>query len=461
MTQAAWSDPSFEAAARLVASRTGLNTAPHRRAYVENCMRRAMAREGLRSPADYVLLLAGEGRPLDELVNEITIQESYFFREPGQLDVIRRTILPALRRAGRPVQLWSAGCAGGEEAYTLAIMLEQEGMAETAAVLGTDISRRALAKARAGRYTPWALRASDRAFINRYFLPGAGEREIAPRFRDRTRFDYLNLAAESYPPRLVPRGSMDLILCRNVFIYFGAETVARIAENFRASLAEGGWLVTGSSDPLLPSLPGLARTATAAGIFYQRRDGRAEAAPPAPDVFPLAPAPPPLPAAPRRAPAAAPPARPAPAPKPSQAQADERAAEIRRLADGGDREAAARAAEQAAAAFPMAAEIHFLHALVLIDLGRPAEALQAVRRVIYLDRGLAFAHWLHGIILERLDGGAGARESRAAFGQALRLLQGRPADEIVPLSDGETAGGLVRVLSGMLGGDGGAEAEAS
>lgn len=268
---------------------------------------------------------------------------------------------------------------------------------------------------------------------------------------------------------------MDLIFCRNVLIYFDAETVRGVARRLFASLADGGWLITGSSDPPLGSAAPFEVVATAHGVFYRRGAGLA--------------LPPPVPAdeaagslmrpdvnrpgvvdrSPKSAPTSGPGARPSLPEAPSgdrdrdddaaaldAARVDlaegryERAAErtwgrvdvaaacavhVRALANL-DAERAEAACAEAARRHPLSGELHHLRAVLLMDLGRDEEAAQAARRVLYLDRSLANAHFTLGSILRRRGDPAGAWR---AFRNVRDLCAARPADEPVPLSDGEPA----------------------
>src|SRR5262245_61765642 len=156
-----WSQPAYEAIANLVSDRTGLAFAPTRRESVELSIRRVMARAGLADLDRYHALLAENAAALDDLLGELTVGETYFFREPAQFDFLRREVLPDIRRRRRlqhPLRAWSAGCATGEEAYSLAVLFLQEGIGDGARLLATDISRTALARARRGGYTDWSLR---------------------------------------------------------------------------------------------------------------------------------------------------------------------------------------------------------------------------------------------------------------------------------------------------------------
>src|SRR5690606_26511129 len=137
----------------------------------------------------------------DELIASLTIGESYFFRDPGQFALLRNELLPqvAAQREHGPIRLWSAGCAAGEEAYSLAILSEELGLHARASVLGTDISRTRLAAARQGVYTKWALRGLDAETVERYFTQARNRYTLRPSFRERVDFRYLNLAEDRYP----------------------------------------------------------------------------------------------------------------------------------------------------------------------------------------------------------------------------------------------------------------------
>ncbi len=159
-----WSDPAYEGIANLVNLRTGLKFLPSRHDSAELGMRQAMARAGISDASRYHALLLGSPAAFDDLVCELAVGETYFFREPAQFEFIRHEVLPEFRRR-RPeatIRVWSAACASGEEAYSLAILLEEEGLAAQAQILATDISHRSLARARQGTYTTWSLRGERR-----------------------------------------------------------------------------------------------------------------------------------------------------------------------------------------------------------------------------------------------------------------------------------------------------------
>ncbi len=240
-----WSNPAFAGLADLLATRTGLAFAPDRRPGAETGIGRAMARAGETDAASYRRRVAREPDLLDDLIVELTVGETYFFREPGQFEFLRRTALPEIRRMrgdGHAIRAWSAGCASGEEAYSLAMLLDREGLAGPIPVLATDISRAALDKARRASYTDWSLRGDDSAAARPYLRPEGGRHVVVEAIRRRVVFESLNLALDAYPSYATGTCGIDLILCRNVLIYLDPETVRAVARgSWRRWPTGAGW----------------------------------------------------------------------------------------------------------------------------------------------------------------------------------------------------------------------------
>jgi len=490
--------------AALVRERTGLVTGPSRRAAFERSLLEAM--RATRRATDPVLYLADllvTPALMDDLAARCTVGETYFFRDPEQLKLIEQRILPSLAgryEESRPIRIWSAGCATGEEPYTLAILASRLGLAQRTRILATDISRPALGRARSAHFSRWSLRAMDADSVAAYFTPAQDRWDLRPDFRKSVEFRYLNLMDGSYPSPASGIWGMDLILCCNVLIYFDRETAVRVAAQLIASLSADGWLLLGPSDPMISELVPCEVVTTDAGLAY-----RPCGTPPTPvtGARGLAPALEPLPTFGEEAPwfgseswpAGHAPGGPAPVelaafPVPVAAAevawpaAEEAAAAAERYA-ARDYERAALLAERAvaregvdpgvwallirayancgkhveaertcAAALdrcPAASELHVLQALLLNEARQHEAAVAAARRALYLDRGLAVAHLAHGAAL------AGLRDTpaaRRAFHVAAKLLDALPADAVVPASDGEPAGrlaGLAHVELSLLG----------
>jgi chemotaxis protein methyltransferase CheR len=456
---------AFESIFALVTAGTGLTVSPNRRWWAEDRVRRSMTRIGIADPNEFLRRL-GDADDLDDFASELAVGETYFFRDAGQLEFIRREALPDIRsRRGwhHRLRAWSAGCASGEEAYTLAILFEQEGFGPDWELLGTDISSVALTKAARGHYAAWSFRGESFGAADSYFSRRSDGVVVARRLADRISWRRLNLATCSYPSPSNGTAELDLILCRNVLIYFEPDMVRAVQERLFAALAEGGWLVLGPSDPPMPAIEGCESVVSKAGIFYRRRRRTDE---PATSCTPtigscLAPHGQAVPAerpsrrwedeaatgSPVRAAASAHEAGDAVLAEPASDQAADCALRVRTFARRGDAIAAARAVADGIAQFPLFPELHHLHSILLLGLGDHEEAARAVRRVIYLDRNLAFGHVTLAMILQRIGRTA---EAARSYRYALTLLARQPPDSVVPLSEGQTSRLLTESVNAQL-----------
>ncbi len=202
-----------------------------------------MAHSRVKDPLVYFELLNNDIDVFRDVLSEITVGETYFYRDPKQFEFIKEAVFPTF---GRGLRVWSAGCATGEEAYTLAIALEECGLESRSQIFGSDISPAAIATARQGVYGDWSFREIDSIWRARYFTRAAKNRwRIAPRFSSRVTFEARNLANASH------HDGFDVILCRNVLMYLESDVVARVTALLMSSLREGGWLFTSPSDPIV------------------------------------------------------------------------------------------------------------------------------------------------------------------------------------------------------------------
>jgi chemotaxis protein methyltransferase CheR len=263
----------MERVADLVRERSGLVFPEARVTEVEATVRRAMNRRGIAVPQHLAELLGRDAAERDALVAELTIGETYFQRDASQFELLRRRILPELLSVtgdARPIRAWSAGCASGEEPYSIAMVLDELGALDRADIVGTDIARPRLADAQRAVYSRWSLRTVPDDLRDRYFRERGRYYELAPRIREKVDFRYLNLAEDRFPSLSAGIWGMDLILCRNVLIYFDRETVRRVARRLIETLSEDGFLVMGASDPPIGEMVECDVVVTDAGLIYRR-----------------------------------------------------------------------------------------------------------------------------------------------------------------------------------------------
>jgi len=190
----------------------------------------------------------------NDLIKKVTIGETYFFRDSDYMEALYRNILPDLiarHQTDRTLRLWSAGCATGEEPYSLAILLRQI-LSDIGQwkilILATDINRQVLKHAAAGRYRAWSFRESDPVIRSVYFTSNGDTFTLDPAVREMVAFAYHNLAENNYPSPTNQTSNLDLILCRNVTIYLPMSLIHDIANRFYQCLSNGGWLMVGPSE---------------------------------------------------------------------------------------------------------------------------------------------------------------------------------------------------------------------
>jgi len=211
---------------------------------------------GLATFAEYHRFLRydpGRAAELDEALDVITTNETYFYREPLQLGAFSREILPDLARTLAPLRrlrILSAGCSTGEEPYTLAVLVRESGLFEgwDVEIVGADISRRCLDAARAGAYGEHAFRSAEAEHMRRWFRMRGGKWVVDDAVRRMVRFGRENLL-EAGALSSVRR--VDVIFCRNVMIYFDLAARRRVLARFHEKLRDGGWLLLGHSESLL------------------------------------------------------------------------------------------------------------------------------------------------------------------------------------------------------------------
>jgi chemotaxis protein methyltransferase CheR len=251
-------DAEFRMLAELLRTQCGLHFGPESRYLLERRLGRRLLELGLRSFTSYHYALrcdtSGEGE-LGWAIDHLTTNETYFLRERAQLLALVQEIVPSLqaRRGGPeagPISIWCAGCASGEEPYSIVILALEAGLeaGRDLRVYASDISRRALHKARRGLYREASFRSTDPWLRQKYFVDKDGLFRISDEIKKHVNFAHLNLLDER---RIALLGTLDVILCRNVIIYFDLETKRRVVRTFHDKLRSGGYLLLGHSESLI------------------------------------------------------------------------------------------------------------------------------------------------------------------------------------------------------------------
>jgi chemotaxis protein methyltransferase CheR len=449
-------DPAFAAIKAKIVERTGHHYYVDKDDQLFEHVARRMAASDLPTLAAYAARLAdpevaeAEWRALE---SAITINETFFFRFAEQFDVLRRCVLPELfreRRAQRQLRVWSVGCSTGAEAHSVAILVRDllgDAVADwKIGITGTDIDDAAVAAAREARYTSWALRTLGEAERHRLFDQEGPRWRLKARYRGLARFEHANMMALLDDDAPLQFSDFDIILCRNVLIYFRSDVAKALVGALVRRLSPTGLLFIGHAEPN-PEFAEVARPLHIDGVLaYARLDTpeqtQAPRPVPAPEPVARPPAPPPLP---RRKPL--PPLDPAPVAE-AASPVGHVSEEVRTALSRGDASEALHLAEQEALATPRDPVPHYLLALGALALGDGSRAERGFRSALYLDNGFAMAHYLLGRHL--LAHGRDAEGIRA-LRNAARAAAGMPEDADLREGDGMTAGGLITAVRATLG----------
>ncbi|WP_324764821.1 protein-glutamate O-methyltransferase CheR (plasmid) [Sinorhizobium meliloti] len=423
-----------------VACKVGLSFSASRKGAVASAISRIMDQHGLGDSQALLDRLGLDQDLADDAIAAITVGETHFFRDPEQFRLIRQAILPELRRrrpVGRPLRMWSLGCATGEEPYSLAILCEEEGALNDVRISAADVSRKALAAATTAEYGEWPLRNTDQDVRARYFTPSDGRYRLNEGLRRQVDFAYLNLGHDELPAPERGLADFDLILCRNLLVYVDASAVRRIARQLFACLAGGGWLLTAPTDPPLWKYAPFETSITPGGVVYRRTTVEVGSGKTATVPFAV------LQRHAGKAPLRTPRVRSCVTGAPNthgRNPAKSIAGQIHDHLDRGENREAAHLARQGVESYPLSAEIHFAEGLCHVANGENDAGAAAFRRVVYLDSTLAAAQFFLGVCLKDSDQQAALR----ALENALRSCLSRPPRERVALMPEATAGQLAK-----------------
>ncbi len=393
----------------------------------------------------------------EELAILLTTGETYFFRDSGQHALLKDRLLPELlerRNLDRSLRIWSAACSSGEEAYSLAILLDElmpEQSQWDILILGTDINRHAIDKARRAAYTEWSFRGMSDERRKRYFHHHKDSWSLDDSIRSRVTFRTSDLVADPFPDQAAGLHDMDLILCRNTFIYMAPHIVSRIADKFGETLADGGMLITGHGELYAHHLGKLRTRVFPESIIYHKTSApffaQTQVPPIAPRMAELVRAWPAarLTAVPKPAPVA-PVARPRFAPAEKQ-QAVTEMQQAWQYANQGQRDLAAKYCVEMITKNPLNAEPHYLLALLAQERAEAAEAKGMLKKVIYLDPSFIAAYLDLGDLYAQENDETRATKMRSTARDLLRAL---PGNDLVRFYGESTANALLQYVEHLL-----------
>jgi chemotaxis protein methyltransferase CheR len=394
-------------------------------------------------------------------IQGLTIGETYFFRNQAHFQALRNQVLPDLILARRnanlkQLRLWSAGCATGEEPYSLAILLREllpdfESWAIT--IMGTDINKSYLEYARQGIYQKRSFRNETPDSIKqRWFTAEAEGYQLDPTVRDMVLFRQLNLIEDFYPSSETYTTGLDLIMCRNVTIYFDEETTNAIIVRFHQALNQDGWLVVGHSEPQVSKYRIFAARNFENTVLYQKSanaipavdSSKAPTQPSAPTRKRPLPSKTPKPVSkprPRTAPRRVPEIAPTPAPPKATAEVMDADTEglwqqAHQAADHEEWGWALDLLQRLERANKMQPQVHYLRALIEIQTGHQEKAVASLRQSIYCDPEFVLAHYILGELHEKQGANI---EALRCWREARKITAGLDPESDLPFAEDLTA----------------------
>lgn len=473
-----------------LAGQTGLYFPEDRSGDLMRGISSAARQFGFTSAESYLRKLLAEPLTRDQievLASHLTIGETYFFRDKTCFDFLKTVVLPHLIRSckeNRRIRIWSAGCSSGEEPYSLAILLEQllpDIGNWTISILATDINPLMLARAEEGNYSDWAFRdVPEQIRLENFTKTGKNTWKINEQLKRHITFRFHNLMEDPFPSLVNGTNAMDLILCRNVLMYFSLESARKIAGDLGKTLTEGGYLVFSPVE--VPQIEDslLTRVQFNGQTFFHKEEGSRSLHAPViqapvteiPDIAPTRDSP----GAPQDSPEAFSvstdsadaiiPSTQAGLTDPARIREDGRIAEpaarieagirdtssesreimllIRAYANRGDFDEALRWCDQAIASDLFNPTHYYLKAIILGEQGDERAGVEALKKTLYLDPDFILASIALGSSARKQG-----REIEAAryFSNACSVLRKQKGDEIIPESGGITAGRMLEILT--------------
>ncbi len=420
------------------------------------------------------------------LARHLSVGETYFFRDHYIYDIFQNSIFPYYQRnvleQGKKLKIWSVGCSSGEEPYSLAILLDKlysNKYRSQIQIMATDINPDALDKARNGLYTEWSFRNTPTWVMNNYFNKlDNGKYELIQDIKDQVCFKSLNLATESIPSVLNNTHSIDILLCRNVFMYFRQEFISKLVECFHNALVDKGWLIVGGSEGFALSQSSFIPVNFQDTYFFKKDICRKSKEPDIKHTFNVESLNCRIPNKKlRHIPELKPPEL---IVKPSVSIQEKLDALFKRAVlmyneglydelmkvldeileiDNTNIQAlllkinaysnlnrfdsALIHCDELINKEKYNPEAYYLRGQVLIELEEETEAIISLNKSLYLDPDFVLSHYAFGKLYKRMNKGP---ESRKHFNNALSILVKLPAEKKLPASDGLTAGRLIEII---------------
>lgn len=255
-----------------VTRKIGLRFSESRRGQIASSIDRVMAKHQI-GTCDLIQRLTWDQELIRNVIAAVTVGETSFFRGAEQFALIREEIIPELqarRSSASAIRICSVGCSTGEEPYSIAMLCEEAGIADKVQITAVDVSREALERAKQGEYDAWSLRNMAPAMRQCYFTVAGRRFRLKNAIARQVEFGLLDIAAEELPEPCCPAADFDLVLCRNVLVYYEPAIIKRLAGRLFQSLSKGGWLITAPADPLLSKIDAFEAVTTYASAVYRR-----------------------------------------------------------------------------------------------------------------------------------------------------------------------------------------------
>lgn len=436
-------DTSFMLLKDHIVNATGLDYYSNKLNTLAECISKRLLILNIATCESYLKLLnkSSDGEiELDILIRSLTIGETYFLRHMEQFDALRDIVLPAVierRKNDRRIRIWSAGCSIGAEAYTVSILL-QRSFAELlkgweVAIYGTDINREFLARAQEGRFDEWAFRSVPADFKKSNFEQvGPKSWKILPQFQGGVSFQYHNLVTTPFPSLNNNIFAFDIILCRNVMIYFNQDLTQRMIGQFYDTLVPEGWLLVGYSEPNLAQFSQFQTQNVAGTTLYRKSDNPIVIVPTQHISEPLPPVNTQLWQAPKL-PELSLPIKSEPILTINDSGNGSDIENIKDMANRGELEKAHVYCEKLLVTNQLSPLLYFYHSIILEQLGLAVASETSLKQAIYLDRGFILAHYHLGLFYQKKFN---IPDSKRCFNNVLNLLIKKNPNDVVPESDG-------------------------